>query len=294
MKPYPFKYVRADSLAAVFQQFEEHGDDAQILAGGQSLMPVLNMRLSAPRVLVDINAIEELHGIALDGGEVRIGALTRHREVLESEIVQAHLPLLAEAMPHVAHVAVRNCGTLGGSLALADPAAEMPACAVALGATLLLRSAAGERTVAAEDFYQGLYETERRPDEVLTEARYPIARPGYHSAFQEFARRQGDFPVVGVAARGRVERGVLSELRLVYFGCEGHARLARLAALAAEAGGRPYTPQVFAALKDALAQELDPMENMHGCRATKLHMAQVLTGRALLALVARAEGVVHG
>ncbi len=294
MKPYPFKYVRAESLAAVFQQFEEHGDDAQILAGGQSLMPVLNMRLSAPRVLVDINGIEELRGIALDGGEVRIGALTRHREVLESEIVRAHLPLLAEAMPHVAHVAVRNRGTLGGSLALADPAAEMPACAVALGATLVLRSATGERTVAAEDFYQGLYETERRPDEVLAEARFPIAEPGYHGAFQEFARRQGDFAVVGVAAWGHAEGGVLSDLRLVYFGCEGHARLARQAALAAEAGGRPYTPQVFAAVKDALAEELDPMENMQGSRATKLHMAQVLTGRALEALLAKAAGTDHG
>lgn len=294
MKPYPFKYVRAESLAAVFRQFEEHGEDAQVLAGGQSLMPVLNMRLSAPRVLVDINRLEELRGIALDGGVVRVGALTRHREVLESEIVRAHLPLLAEAMPHVAHVAVRNRGTLGGSLALADPAAEMPACAVALGATLVLRSAAGERTVAAEDFYQGLYETERRPDEVLTEARYPIAASGYHGAFREFARRQGDFAVVGVAAWGRAPRGVLSDLRLVYFGCEGHARLARQAALAAEAGGQAYTPQVFAAVKDALARELDPMENMHGDRATKLHMAQVLTGRAVSALLAKAASADHG
>ena len=294
MKPYPLKYVRADSLADVFQQFEEHGDDAQILAGGQSLMPVLSMRLAAPHVLVDINYIEELHGIALDGGEVRIGALTRHREVLESEIVQTHLPLLAEAMPHVAHVAVRNRGTLGGSLALADPAAEMPACAVALGASLVVRSATGERTVAAEDFYQGLYETERRPDEVLAEARYPIAGPGYFGAFQEFARRQGDFAVVGIAAWGRVEGGVLSDLRLVYFGCEGHAHLARQTALAAEAGGQAYTPEVFASVKDALAGELDPMEDMQGSRTTKLHMAGVLTGRALEALLAKAGGASHG
>ena len=146
-----------------------------------------------------------------------------------------------------------------------------PWSAGALGATLVLRSAAGERTVAAEDFYQGLYETERRPDEVLAEARYPIARPGYHGAFQEFARRQGDFALVGVTAWGHVEGGVLSDLRLVYFGCEGHARLARQAALAAEAGGRPYAGQVFAALKDTLAEELDPMENMHGNRATLVY-----------------------
>ena len=294
MKPYPLKYVRADSLADVFQQFEEHGDDAQILAGGQSLMPVLNMRLAAPHVLVDINYIEELHGIALDSGEVRIGAPTRHREVLESEIVRTHLPLLAEAMPHVAHVAVRNRGTLGGSLALADPAAEMPACAVALGASLVLRSATDERTVPAEDFYQGLYETERRPDEVLAEARYPIAGPGYFGAFQEFARRQGDFAVVGIAAWGRVEGGVLSDLRLVYFGCEGHAHLARQTALAAEAGGQAYTPEVFASVKDTLAGELDPMEDMQGSRATKLHMAGVLTERALEALLAKAGDAGHG
>jgi carbon-monoxide dehydrogenase medium subunit len=293
VKPYPFKYFRAKNLAAVFAQFEEYGDDAQVLAGGQSLMPVLNMRLSAPQVLVDINHIEELHGITLDGGVVRIGALTRHREVLQSEIVHAHLPLLAEAMPHVAHVAVRNRGTLGGSLVLADPAAEMPACAVALGATLVLRSAKGERSVAAEDFYQGLYETERRPNEVLVEAHYPLTKPGYHGAFQEFARRQGDFAVVGVAAWGHVEDGILSGLRLVYFGCEGHARLARKAASTAEAAGQAYTSDVFAALKAALAEELDPMENMQGDRATKLHMAQVLTGRALDALLAKEGGPDH-
>lgn len=290
MKPYPFRYVRAASMDALFGHLAEHGDGAQILAGGQSLVPVLAMRLAAPEVLVDINGIEELKGISLEGEEVRIGALARHVEVLKSAIVKTHLPLVAEAMPEVAHVAVRNRGTFGGSLALADPAAELPACAVALDATIVLRSREAERAVKAGDFFRGLYETDRRPGEVLAEVRFPVARPGYRGAFLELSRRHGDFALVGVAAWGRVEDGAFSDLRLVYFGCEGHAKLAPRAAEAAMAGGRAYGPQALDAVRQALAHELDPMANMHGSRATKLHLAQVLTGRALDALLAKARG----
>lgn len=291
MKPYPFRYVRAGSLDDLYAHLAEYGDGAQILAGGQSLVPVLAMRLAQPEVLVDINGIGALKGISLEGDSVRIGALVRHVEVLKSEVVRTHLPLVAEAMPHVAHVAVRNRGTIGGSLALADPAAELPACAVALEATIVLRSSTGERRVKAGDFFRGLYETDRRPGEVLAEVRFPKAKPGYHGAFLELARRRGDFALVGVAAWGRVERGAFSDLSLVYFGCEGHAKLSRRAAAAAMAG--PYGADAFGAVTEALADELDPMANMHGSRETKLHLAQVLTGRALQALLAKAKAA-HG
>ena len=155
MKAPKFSYVRAESVAHAVQLLAEHGDEARVLAGGQSLMPALNMRLSQPRLLVDINRLEALSGIALENGQVRIGALTRHAEVARSPLIGRHLPLIAEAMPHVAYVAVRNRGTFGGSLALADPAAEMPACALALDATLVVESVRGRREIAAARLLQG-------------------------------------------------------------------------------------------------------------------------------------------
>src|SRR5215831_12155314 len=209
-----FSYVRPDSLQQVLELLAEHGDDARILAGGQSLMPVLNMRLSQPRLVIDINRIDALKGIALQGNLVRIGALARHVEVMNSEIVARHLPLIAEAMPHVAHVAVRNRGTFGGSIALADPSAEMPACILALGATLVVESTRGRRSIAADDFFLGLYETARAPDELLVEVLIPEQKRDHVSVFMELARRHGDFAIAGVAGE------IVREARLVYFGSE--------------------------------------------------------------------------
>ena len=185
MKAPKFSYVRAESVAHAMDLLAEHGEEARILAGGQSLMPTLNMRLSQPRLLIDINRLAALRGISLEGDRVRIGALTRHVEVANSPIVARHLPLIAEAMPHVAHVAVRNRGTFGGSIALADPAAEMPACALALGATFVVESARGRREIAAKDYFKGLYETARQPDELLIEALIPAKRPGRVAVFME-------------------------------------------------------------------------------------------------------------
>ena len=172
MKPPRFSYARAESLDHAVRLLAEHGDEARILAGGQSLMPTLAMRLSQPSVLIDINRLDALKGIHDGDGTVRIGALARHVEVMNSPIVARHLPLIAEAMPHVAHVAVRNRGTFGGSIALADPAAELPACILALGATLVVerRAAADD---PAEEFFHGLYETAREPDEILVEVLIP-------------------------------------------------------------------------------------------------------------------------
>jgi aerobic carbon-monoxide dehydrogenase medium subunit len=282
-----FSYVRAESVAHAVQLLAEHGDEARVLAGGQSLMPTLNMRLSQPRLLVDINRLEALAGIALENGQVRIGALTRHAEVARSPLIARHLPLIAEAMPHVAHVAVRNRGTFGGSLALADPAAEMPACALALDATLVVESARGRREIAARDYFKGLYETERQPDELLIEVRIPAMRPDAVPMFLELARRHGDFAIAGLAFALSLRNGVVEDGRLVYFASEDRPTLAG-GALAAIKGKRLDLATQDAAVA-ALASDLDPMSNPQGSARMRLHLQRVLTRRALATALERAS-----
>ena len=190
-------------------------------------MPTLNMRLSQPEVLVDINRLNDLKGISVDGDTVVIGALTRHIDVMNSDIVAEHLPLIAEAMPHVAHVAIRNRGTIGGSIALSDPAAEMPACALALGATLIVQSSSGKREILAEEFFHGLYETARAENELLVEIRYPSQKKDNVSVFMELARRHGDYAIAGVCAYGKVSGNMVEDMRLVYFASEDSLSSAR-------------------------------------------------------------------
>ncbi len=288
MKAPKFGYVRAESVPHALGLLEEHGDDARVLAGGQSLMPTLNMRLSRPRLLVDINRLDELGGISVDGDTVRIGALARHAEVMGSGIVAERLPLVAEAMPHVAHVAVRNRGTFGGSVALADPAAELPACVLALGGTVVLRSVSGTREVAADDYFLGLYETARRDDELLVEVRLPAQRAENVSVFMELARRRGDFAVAGVAACGSLSGRTVNEMRLVYFASEDRPVVGVRAAAAL--AGREWSDETRRAVETALEDDLDPMDNLAGSPAMKMHLQKVLSGRALDAAVARAGG----
>jgi aerobic carbon-monoxide dehydrogenase medium subunit len=284
-----FSYVRAQSVGQALELLAEHGEEARILAGGQSLMPTLNMRLSQPGLLIDINRIEALGGIALQGGRrVRIGAMARHAEVASSAIVARHLPLIAEAMPHVAHMAVRNRGTFGGSIALADPAAEMPACALALGATLVLQSAGGRREIAAEDYFKGLYETERRPDELLVEALVPVEPPGSVSVFLELARRHGDFAIAGLACHLELDGDRVSAARLVYFGSEDRPTLAK--GVAAVLAGQRLDPDAGDAAAAALAGDLDPITNTQGSARLRLHLQRVLTRRALAIALGRARG----
>jgi carbon-monoxide dehydrogenase medium subunit len=287
MKAPKFSYVRPETLDQALQLLAEHGEDARILAGGQSLMPVLNMRLSHPRVLIDINRIEALKGISLQNGSVRVGALARHAEVLESPLVARHLPLIAEAMPQVAHVAVRNRGTFGGSIALADPSAELPACILVLGASIVLASTRGRRTVAAGDFFHGLYETARAADELLVEVLVPEQRRDDVSVFMELSRRHGDFAIAGLACCARVERETLREPRLVYFGSEIKPTLAKRVMAAVE--GKPWSQAVSEAACAALADDLDPIDNTFGRPATKLHLQRVLTQRALAKAMERAR-----
>jgi len=276
-----FAYARPATLEAALALLERHGEEAQILAGGQSLMPSLAFRLSAPAILVDINRIAALQGIERQGDDIRIGALTRHAEVERSDIVRADLPLIAAAISHVAHPAIRNRGTFGGSLALADPAAELPACAVALEARLVLASAAGRRTVAARDFFRGLFQTDRRPQEILIEALIPRQRAGQRSVFLELSRRHGDFAVAGIACQADFAAHRLAALRLVVFGSEPYPRLARHAAAAAGAAAPGDLGELVA---EALARDLDPIEDQHGGRAMKRHWAQLLARRAMAQL----------
>src|SRR5438552_9909205 len=267
MKAPRFAYGRPASTAEALALLEDHGDDARVLAGGQSLVPMLNFRLAAPKVLVDINRIEALSGIKVAKNHLRIGALVRHAELERSADIARHLPLVAAAMPHIAHPAIRNRGTFGGSCALADPAAELPACALALGATFIAAGKKGERRIAAQDFFKGLYATALKAGELLVAAEFPLAKPGYASAFGELARRHGDYAMVGVAAHGS-RKGV----RAAFFGV----------------GDRPEAIEANSVdgILDKVDSELEPRADLHASAATKLHLAKVLAGRVLKELVA--------
>lgn len=282
MKPSRFRYVKPASLDEAFDLLEEYGDGARVLAGGQSLLAGLGMRLAAPEVLVDINGIDGLSGISLQSGHVVIGARTRHVEVLNSPVVAQYLPLIAEAITHVAHVAVRNRGTFGGSLAYADPAAELPACTVAHGGTVVLVGREGRREVPAGDFFLGIMETALRTGELILEIRLPVQRAEQRHVFAELSRRHGDFALVGLAGLVTLEGRRMTDARLVYFGCVSHPRLAR--ATSASLVGRSLPLSSFDAVQAALLQDLDPDESP-GMRAeTKLELAGVVTRRQLNAL----------
>ena len=282
MKAPSFAYARARSLAEVFDLLARHGDGAKLLAGGQSLIATLNMRLSAPQLLIDISRLTELSGVQVRDGLVRIGALTTHAEIERSPEIRKHLPLLAQAAPHIAHAAIRNVGTFGGSIALADPAAEWPACCVALDAQFVIAGKTGARRVAARDFFRGLYATALRPDEVLTHIEIAVPGPEYRSAFVELAQRRGDYAIAGLAAIAKRAGGALTDLRLAYLGVGPTPLLARGAMAAME--GKRAAAEPIAAASEALSRDLDPAPDLYASAATKMHLARALTGRVLSAL----------
>lgn len=284
MKPAPFAYVRAETLDQVFDLLDEHGDDARILAGGQSLMATLNMRLSAPEILIDINGIDGLSDITTEGDTLKIGALARHSQVLESSDVAAYAPLISKAMPHVAHQAIRNRGTFGGSVAFADPAAELPAVTRALGAQMVIQGRSGQRKVAADDYFQGLFETDMKENEVLVGVEIPRIKDGEKTAFMELARRHGDYAIVGIAVQGRVDGGNFDDMRLGFFGAGDQPILAKSASAALN--GQPNNEDTIKKAQDALDADLDPMPDLNGPAEMKMHLARVLTKRALAELAA--------
>jgi len=258
LKAPSFAYAKPRTLAEALELLARHGEGARILAGGQSLIPSLNLRLSSPELLVDITGISDLKKITPSGRSASIGALVTHSQIERSPEIRQHVPLLAEAVRHIAHPAIRNRGTLGGSLALADPAAEYPACAVALDAVFTISSLRGERRVGAAEFFKGLFETDLKPGEILTAAEFPS---GGRSAFLELARRHGDYAIIGLAAH---------ESRFVFFGAGATPVFARNAS----------REKSLEKAKAALKKDLDPPADLYNSSATKLHLAGVLLERA--------------
>src|SRR5882757_3162780 len=219
MKPVPFRYIAATSLEHALSLKAEHGDEAKFLAGGQSLIPTMNFRLARPAVLIDINEIDDLAGIRTTGGATRIGPLTRYRALQRDATLAQAFPLVGEALPHIAHPQIRNRGTIGGNLAHADPASELPAIAVALGARFRVQAAKRERWIGASDFFVSALTTDLQPDEMLVEVELPLLKPRTGSCFMEIARRRGDFAVAGVAAMVTLgNEHKCSDVRLAFCG----------------------------------------------------------------------------
>ena len=282
MKPAPFEYFSPETVPEALALAAAHGDEARWLAGGQSLVPAMNFRLLEPAVLLDLNRLSGLAYIdeTPEGGLV-MGAMTRQRAVERSETVARLSPLLAESMPYIAHPQIRNRGTIGGSLAHADPAAELPVVAVTLDAQLRLQSERGERWVTADQFYEGLFTTALEPGELLTEIHFPAWPDGAGWSFQEVARRHGDYALVGVAtilelaADGRCRR-----VRLVYLNVGERPVVARRAAAILE-GQEMGEEEIRAAADLAAAEEIEPVADVHASVPYQRHLVQVLTGRAL-------------
>lgn len=286
MKASAFSYARATSVANALELLGARGDRAKVLSGGQSLMPAMNLRLISPELIVDIGELAELRGIAVNGGTLRIGALTRHVDLQRSPDVAAHAPLLTEAIAHVAHPAIRNGGTIGGSLAHADPASELPACMVALSATIIVRSPKGERRIAAGDFFRGIYETALSPVELLVAVELPVWRTNSVHFFHEFARRHGDYAIAGLAAQAMVDGDGFTDLRLAFFAVGDRPVLAKAANRLVNLS---ISPAVLSEASAALAEELDPQEDMQASASMRRHLAKVLMRRCVATLLGRTD-----
>ncbi len=290
MKPPPFEYVAPRTLEEALDVLAERGFDAKILAGGQSLVPLLNFRLASPAVLVDVNRIPGLDGVReTEDGGLAIGALVRQRRLERDLAVARRSPLAAETAPFIAHPQIRNRGTVGGSLAHADPAAELPAVALAAGATMLVRKKDGERRVGAKDFYLSLMTTDLAPEEMLVEVELPPMPPRTGWAFREFARRHGDYALAGVAVLVSLdEGGACREARLVFLSA-GDVPMEASEAGALLAGQEITESSIAAAAAHAAEKEIEPTGDIHASEDYKRHLAAVLARRALRAAAERAR-----
>jgi carbon-monoxide dehydrogenase medium subunit len=279
VKAAAFDYIKPTSLDQVLSLLQQHGDDARLLAGGQTLMATLNMRLSEPALVIDITGLADLRGISMQGSALRIGALVTHSEIEASALVAQHAPLLTEAVPHIAHRAIRNSGTWGGSLAYADPAAEWPTCLLALGGTVIARGPRGERRIAADDFFTGLYSTALQPDEVLVAAEVPLATPTQWTGFSELARRHGDYAIAGMAVCAQRQAGVLKGVRIVLLGIGATPLRARQTEALLD--GRALDAAAIASAVASLKSEIEPFPDLTNTPETKRHLAGVLLQRLL-------------
>ena len=275
------EYEAPATAAEAVDLLAEHEDEASVLAGGQSLIPLLALRLARPGVLIDINGLSELSGMSVIDGQVAIGAMTREYVAEESEMVADTVPLLAAALPLIGHEAIRSRGTIGGSLAHADPAAELPAVARALDAELVVRSRSGDRVIPAAEWFEGYLATARRPDEILVEVRFPAAGPGTGVAFQEVARRHGDFAIVGLAASLTLADGAISDARLAFAG------IADVPVRAAEAEdllvGEEPSAELFEEAARRATDDIDPPADLNGSSEYRKKVAAALVRRGLRA-----------
>lgn len=279
LKARAFSYLRPASVAEALAAFEAADGDASYIAGGQSLVPALALRLQAPERLIDIAHIPELRGIALADGVLRLGALTRHVEAHDHPLIAAHAPLLALAAPYVAHPAIRNRGTLGGSVALADPASEFPAMMLALEAEMEIAGRDGTRRVPAADFFQDLYQTAIEPGELLVAFHIPVAGPHHRCAFDELARRRGDYALVGCGVMLGLDGADVTEARIAFLSVGPVPQ--RAAAAEAALAGRVLDAEAIRATQAALTDDLDPQDDEQVPAAMRLHLARVLLGRLL-------------
>jgi len=280
MKSPAFSYLKAQTMGDVFSALKSHGESAQLLAGGQSLLVMLNLRMANPSILIDISGLNTLKGIQQIGNAVRIGALSTHQEILSSNIVQTQVPLLAQAVPYVAHLAIRNKGTIGGSLALGDPAAEYPAVALALNATLIIQSATGERRVKASEFFISLYRTAVQAQEVLIAVEFPVATSNQRFVFSELARRKGDYAMAGMAMALSLDGQAIREASLAFMAMDDKPILAPHAMKALV--GQSINQQTIANAQKALDQDLHPAGDLSANAATKKYLSRVLLSRALM------------
>ena len=287
MKPAPFKYVAASTLDHALSLKAEHGDDARFLAGGQSLIPTMNFRLARPDVLIDINSLHELSGVArAEGGTIRVGALTRYHSLERDSRFLTDCPLFADALPHIAHPQIRNRGTIGGNMSHADPASELPAIAVAMQARMRIKSAKGERQIAASEFFQGLLTTDIQVDEMLVEIAFPAPPARSGACFMEVARRRGDFALAGVAAIVTTDaQGRCSQLRLALCGV-GETPVDASSA-AASLIGQPCNGAAIEAVAAEVQSMIAPSGNVHASPDYQRHIAGVLTQRAISAAHSR-------
>jgi CO/xanthine dehydrogenase FAD-binding subunit len=276
MKPPPFRYERAESVQAALQTLRAEGDSTKVLAGGQSLVALLNLRLARPDSVLDIGRLDELRHHSVNGA-LEVGALTTQRTLERDPAVRDSCPLLAEAIPYVGHAAIRNRGTIGGTIAHADPAAELPVVLAALGGSVTLRSSEGERSVLASEFFLGFLMTVTRPDELLTKVSFPVSRPGTGAAFVEFARRPGDFALVSVACEVEAdEGGAIRSARIALGGVAGAPHLVGGLEGLSGLGG----DEAAQAAAEIAAEGIDPTADVHGSAEYRRHLARELVKRA--------------
>jgi carbon-monoxide dehydrogenase medium subunit len=284
MKAAAFDYAKPKALSEALTLLAEAGEDARLIAGGQTLLATLNLRLSEPSILIDITNLDELKGISVVGDQLRIGALVTHTEIEDSKLIAQHAPLLKAAVPHIAHRAIRNLGTWGGSLAYGDPAAEWPACSLALNAIMFIAGPDGERRISAKDFFIDLYTTSLEPNEILVATEIPIANINQVFYFHELARRHGDYAVAGIALVAQKQGDVLSDCAFTFFSVGATPVMARKAE--ALVNGKPLNDELIASAIAAARQEVEAIADITNSAETKQHLIGVLLERGLKHLIA--------